>query len=209
MKRYNLILFDFDGNLADLNGFIYKYTKDFVEEHRLIVNQQLRDFYREINKGTSTLDPLLIDQFKQGMRQSMPDGIQLIEGVLQTLKSLKERGYRLGIVSTGYLERLGKILEAKGMTGYFDVLIGRDSVENQKPHPEPILKALERTAEKAARVLYVGHDQGDIETGKAAGVDTVFFAVDHTYAEYIKDWIKENKPTYLINRFEELLRILP
>lgn len=207
MEQPDAIIFDFDGTLVDLDGFIEKYTSDFIVGNNLTTTLHLKDFYKEINSGTSSLEPSLIDKFKQNWKERMVNEIPLIAGVAETIKSLKERGVRLGIVSTGYVERLTRILEAKGMSGYFDVLIGKEDVANQKPDPEGILKALQRLGTSPEKALYIGDNQVDVVAGKAAGVKTAFLAINRPYAEQIKPWLEENKPDYIVEKLEDLLNI--
>jgi phosphoglycolate phosphatase-like HAD superfamily hydrolase len=59
------------------------------------------------------------------------------------------------------------------MMGYFEVLIGREHVENPKPHPEPIYKALEQMGGGIASVWMIGDTRLDIESSKRAGIECV------------------------------------
>ena len=58
------------------------------------------------------------------------------------------------------------------MNHYFDVLVGFDDIAEQKPHPAPVLAALERLGVDAAGALFVGDSPHDIRAGRAAGVRT-------------------------------------
>lgn len=204
MEQPEAIIFDFDGTLVDLDRFIESYTGNFLLKNNISTSLSLKEFYQEINAGTADLDPALIEKFKADWKVSMVRDIPLIEGVEETVKSLKERGFKLGIVSTGYTERLNKILEAKGLRKYFDILIGKEDVENQKPDPEGILKAIQRLVIDPEKAFYVGDNQVDVIAGKAAGVKTAFLAINKPYAEYLKPWLEENKPDYIIEGFESL-----
>lgn len=208
MEQPDAIIFDFDGTLVDLDGFIEKYTSEFITDNNLTTTLSLKDFYKEINLGTGSLDPSLIDKFKQSWKERMVKEIPLIAGVEETIRTLKERGFKLGIVSTGYTERLNKILEAKGLRSYFEVLIGKEDVENQKPDPEGILKAIQRLGIDPEKALYVGDNQVDVIAGKAAGAGTAFFAKNTPYTESLKPWLEENKPDYIMESLEDLSKIV-
>jgi pyrophosphatase PpaX len=54
----------------------------------------------------------------------------------------------------------------------FDVVIGCDDVTHSKPHPEPVLKAVEKLGVAAKDTVFVGDSRHDMESGRAAGVKT-------------------------------------
>jgi pyrophosphatase PpaX len=59
-----------------------------------------------------------------------------------------------------------------GLEGAFEVIVGADSVTHPKPHPEPVLKALELLAADPARTVFIGDSRHDLECGRAACVKT-------------------------------------
>ena len=56
---------------------------------------------------------------------------------------------------------------------YFDTVVTSDQTEHHKPHPEPVLTALERLGAKPEEAAFVGDSPFDMGAGKAAGVFTV------------------------------------
>ncbi len=52
------------------------------------------------------------------------------------------------------------------------MIVGADEVTHPKPHPEPVLLALDRLGTKANDAVFVGDSRHDIECGQAAGVAT-------------------------------------
>ena len=86
---------------------------------------------------------------------------------------LRNRGIRLGIITNKKHDMSVYCLEVIGLIDLFDIIVGYEDVENRKPSPEGILKAMETFDIKdKGRVLYVGDNQSDIRTGYNAGVDT-------------------------------------
>ncbi|MCW4020129.1 MAG: HAD family phosphatase, partial [Candidatus Bathyarchaeota archaeon] len=63
-------------------------------------------------------------------------GATLVEGVPETLKALKARGLKLGVITRSCRECAEKILAQFGLRGFFDAIVARDDVENSKPNPE-------------------------------------------------------------------------
>jgi len=62
-------------------------------------------------------------------------------------------------------------LELHGLDGYVDAIVGRDTVENHKPHPEPLLHAIDALGASPDRALFVGDSEGDAVAADRAGVD--------------------------------------
>jgi len=76
----------------------------------------------------------------------------------------------LGIVTTKTARYSQELMEHFGVMSYFDVLIGREDVINPKPHPEPILKALEKLNSKNKKVFMIGDTCLDCISAKEANV---------------------------------------
>ena len=68
-----------------------------------------------------------------------------------------------------------------GLMTYFDVLVGREDVENPKPHPEPILKALSKLQSDKSIYWMIGDTPMDILAANAANINSV--AVTCGYAD--------------------------
>jgi phosphoglycolate phosphatase/pyrophosphatase PpaX len=91
------------------------------------------------------------------------------EGVRETLRELRDRGIRNGIV-TGKSRSSWEITLAEIELGDFDVVVVDDDVAQPKPHPEGLLAAIAALQISAERAIYVGDSPGDMEAARAAGV---------------------------------------
>ena len=69
-----------------------------------------------------------------------------------------------------------KILEFFGIKDYFGVIIGSHDVTNTKPHPEPVLKAIELLEVRPEETMYIGDSGSDVESANAAGAISVFYS---------------------------------
>ena len=83
-------------------------------------------------------------------------------------------------------------------------VLGADDVTHAKPHPEPVLRTLEKFGCKADEALVVGDAVFDIEMGRGAGVKTCGV----TYGNGTRQELIDAGADYLIDSFDELLRIL-
>src|SRR6266704_1505855 len=65
------------------------------------------------------------------------------EGVVDEIRRLKDAGKRLGVVTSKLRDGAMRGLRVSGLDDAFDIVIGCDDVTHSKPHPEPVLKAVE------------------------------------------------------------------
>ncbi len=79
----------------------------------------------------------------------------------------------LGVVTTKTAKYSVELLEHMGLMEYFDVLVGREDVENPKPHPEPVHKALSKLQSDTTKCWMVGDTCMDMLAAKAAGIEAI------------------------------------
>jgi pyrophosphatase PpaX len=97
----------------------------------------------------------------------------LVQGAHDTLLKLRERGYRLGVVTSGSRWRLVNEVKDFRLDGVFDVVVCNEDVTLRKPDPEGLFKAVEQLACPASNCSYVGDVPEDIQAGKRAHMHTV------------------------------------
>jgi len=103
----------------------------------------------------------LIKRFKQLLEEA---SFVLYDDVLPTVKTLKQRGLILGVISNLYIGRVGAALDP-----YLDLVVTSKEAGADKPEPPIFLLALDRAGVNAAAAIYVG-DQYDIDVVGARGV---------------------------------------
>jgi pyrophosphatase PpaX len=97
------------------------------------------------------------------------------EGIPALVARLEERGHPIGIVTSKANHLAERALAWVGLAGHVDVLVGADSVTQHKPHPAPVLAALQQLGVPATKetVVFVGDSPHDVASGVAAGVRTI------------------------------------
>jgi len=98
---------------------------------------------------------------------------ELVSGAEETVRELRDRGYRLGVVSSGSERRVLREIECTGLTGAFGVVICNEHIVKKKPDPEGLDLALQRLSCNRQTCAYIGDSPEDIEMGKQARVLTV------------------------------------
>jgi phosphoglycolate phosphatase len=96
----------------------------------------------------------------------------LLPGVLDILKEIKNEGLLLGIATNGSGVTAREIMAAL-TADLFDVYVGADDVAEGKPSPDMIFEACRRLGVQPGNTVYVGDEQADAAAGSAAGVRAI------------------------------------
>jgi pyrophosphatase PpaX len=108
----------------------------------------------------------------------LSDLVHPYPGVAPLLEKLRAASYRLGIVTSRTRITLNAIPAAMDLLSLVDLLVTRDDTDKGKPHPAPIIHALERLGISPSQGIYVGDAAFDIEAGRRAGCLTVLSTWD-------------------------------
>jgi len=178
MRQITTLVFDWDGTLADSAGLgLAAFQKAFAD---LGVAFPL-DVYEAAYSPNwySTYEALGLPKEQWQLADDLwlqhygEETAQLIDGVAETLLDLHERGFRLGVVSSGSTSRVSREIEKSALREVFEVIVCNEQIVRKKPHPEGLQLALERMNTPNEAAAYVGDAPEDIEMGKSAKVLTV------------------------------------
>jgi 2-haloalkanoic acid dehalogenase type II len=101
------------------------------------------------------------------------DGWTVFSDVTDTLSSLRDQRYKLGIISN-WPSTLEKTLERSGLRSYFSVVVGSGNVGYAKPHPQIFRIAADQMGVRPGEALYVGDSvEYDVAGARAAGMNVV------------------------------------
>ena len=195
-----LVLFDFDGTLADTAPDLAAAANLLRENRGLaplpldtlrpVTSQGARGFLRA-SLGIEPEHPDYEDlrqQFLAAYAQRMTVLTRLFPGVPELLQGLKSHGFQWGIV-TNKVEHLAlPIVRHLDLERECAITVGGDTVGFSKPHPAPLLYAAEKTGFAASDCIYIGDDERDILAGKAAGMPTIAVAYSYCTSEQAESW---------------------
>ena len=94
--------------------------------------------------------------------------------VVETLTALAARA-PLAVVTNKPTDLSNRLLDALDLARYFEVVVGRGTTANFKPHPEPALCACDHLGAAIERALFVGDSETDVLCARAAGCDIVLY----------------------------------
>lgn len=135
---------------------------------------------------------------------NVPGAVPVFPNVLDTVRTLHERGLILTIASARRRDTLVEFLESMNLTQYIPYVISASDIENAKPAPDMVLKTLEDYHLSADEAIVVGDTKYDIEMAHRAGVK----AVGVTYGNGTVEELRAYGAEYIIDDFAQLLDIV-
>ena len=129
--------------------------------------------------------------------------LTIIPGTVDVLQSLKDKGFRLGIVSN-HRAWLPEFLKEIGLTPFFETIVVSDIVGVEKPDTRIMKIALDNMKLKASSCLYIGDHPFDVLCAKNAGIDCAWLTEpDNVLPESIP-----YKEDYKIKKLDELIKYI-
>lgn len=207
------ILFDLDGTLIDTNELIIQsflhtletyYPGKYKREDVLpFIGPPLYDTFSALDNDEARINEMIATYraFNHAQHDAL---IREYETVYETIAALHRNGFRLGVVTTKINATAIMGLKRTKLDPFFHCVVGLDDVKNAKPHPEPILKALELLNSKPEEALMVGDNYHDILAGKQAGTKTAGVA----WAIKGREYLEKYEPDFMLEKMSDLLRIV-
>jgi pyrophosphatase PpaX len=178
--RWPVVLFDFDGTLADSIALIvasYRHALTSVmgetaadDEVRSWIGRPLQPVLEERYPGRGAE---LTDVYRRWNLANHDDLIKAVDGIPELLDDLHAAGARTGVVSSKKADTVLLGLRAVGLADRIDVLAGQEETALHKPHPDPLLYAAEQLGAEPGQCVYVGDATVDVEAARAAGMAAI------------------------------------
>ena len=204
------LLFDLDGTLINTNELIihsFLYTLEQYYPGKYTREQVLPFMGPPLSESFASVDPERADEMIGVYRKYNIENHDLLveqfEGVFETIRTLKENGFKLAIVSTKKRDVVLKGLKLAKLDPFFDVVITLDEVERAKPDPEPLEKALRALGSSPSEAIMIGDNYHDILGGRNAGTLTAGVSWSAKGEEYLASF----KPDYMLKNMADLLDI--
>ena len=180
-----LVLFDFDGTLADTAPDLAAAANQQRLRRGLpaLPYEQLRPMASHGARGLLgvalglTPDSPEYEACKQQFLDDYAANIAvhtvLFPGVEDLLADLVREGWAWGIVTNKATRFTTPLVRHLALEQHSAVVVCGDTTAYSKPHPEPLLHAAREVGIAPRHCLYVGDDQRDIIAGQAAGMKTI------------------------------------
>lgn len=208
-----LVLFDFDGTLAD--GFPgIGDAVNAVRQSRGHSPLELDAIKKHVGWG---LDHLIkqavpdtdVDRdivlYREHYATTMLTGTELLPGVKEVVDALHQTEIRLGVCSNKKRMYTEQLLVLLGIMPPIERVFGPDDVPNHKPAPDMLYAAMDYFKTSPEETLYVGDMIVDIQCAHAAGVPIWAIPTGAMTAEQLLT----EKPTRLLTSMHDMLSQLP
>ncbi|ATW26395.1 HAD family hydrolase [Candidatus Formimonas warabiya] len=202
------VLFDLDGTVADSLPLIKRtYKEVFQEMHIPWGDDEVMKYIglplRQIGGMMAGLgkEEEFFETYQRHYRKLHDQYLGVFPGTREMLTVLREKGFSLGLVTSKSRYGAEMTLSLIDLGPFFSVVVTVDDTELHKPHPDPVLLALEKLKKAPPEAIFVGDSPFDIGAGNRAGVTTI--AV--TWGMAVKEELLKYRPSFTVDTREELL----
>ena len=185
LRDIRAVVFDFDGTLAVLNidfsemrEQVFELMRKYGVNEEKIEERYLLEIIDEVvqilsHKNTSTAETFYQEahQILHEVELRAAEEGKLLPGVEAALKSLRDKGLKVGIVTRNCEEAVRKVVP--DIEAFCDVFVPRDLIKRVKPHPEQLTSVLKALHVTGGETVMVGDHTIDIQAGKRVGMRTI------------------------------------
>lgn len=206
------ILFDLDGTIIDTNELIIEtflhVLKDhvpptFTREHIIPSMGQPLESQIRLFTGLTEVEHLT-EAYRKYNRERHDELVREFPYVREVIENLHNHGLKLGVVTTKVRETTERALKMFGLAPYLGTVVTILDVKNPKPHPEPVLRAIELLGANPETTMMVGDSPADIQSANAAGVISVAVGWSLKGAAALQAY----DPKYIIQDMRELYSLV-
>lgn len=191
--KFNIDFEEFHSAYHEINERLWEQIRDgeidkeYLRKHR---------FYDTFNRfGVDNLQ--LSMYFEEHFLDKILNHNHLVEGAEYILEYLKNKNYKLHIISNGFQEVTERKCILSGIDHYFQTITSADSVGVRKPNPEIFEYSFSLANASKNESILIGDDWiADITGAQNFGIDVIFF-----------DVLKENKSSENLKTIQHLLQI--
>ncbi len=209
------VLFDWDGTLVDSKKAILASYRDATTE---VIGRAFPETEEEVARilpmraqesfGSLSDDPAVVERLIAAYHVAYLRNSQSLAGAFEhtvaTLTALRDRGLQVGIVTSKARDRMESDRDRYGIGDIFAVTVTGDVSAERKPHPGPVIDAMEALGIKGDETVYVGDGPQDVLAGSGAGAVTVLC----TYGFHDRTESAELAPDYVIDDVADVLGIV-
>ncbi len=211
MLKYQLVLFDMDGTIANTDELVVETMNEFYDKYKGGNRRPKEEVYyfsgppikETLSHEFPDLDAdMLAKEFMIRSKEKYDTIVTGYPHCRETLLKLKECGIKLAVVTSKQHDMAIYCLKVINLDDVMDFIIGLNDVTHGKPSPEGINKAIETEGLlDKSKVLYVGDNLVDYQAACNAGVDSCLV----TWGP--RKMSKDAHPTYTIDDYFDLLKV--
>jgi len=213
-KKFKWIFFDLDGTLADSIPSLYKAHVNFLKMFGVVSNREefeklngpsipeiiifLKNKYKLVND-----DNFLINLYENETLKAYRKYVKPFDGLNEILSELKNRGYKLVLVTSASRDISMEFINNYKLGKYFKDYIFGDEVKRAKPDQEIYSKALKKVGAKQASTVVIEDAYNGVKSAKEAGIFVVALSNNQS-----KDNLSTAGADIVVPSISDILQIL-
>lgn len=210
--KLKAILFDVDGTLVDTVQLIvkaldYTYRKHLgialpYEEIRRLIGLPLHvQMHYLDDKVNGHVDYALMEADERAFYETHRHEERVIPEMVDAVRTAKQRGFLTALVTSKNRLEYAVVRPRLQLDAWVDAVVTADDTERHKPHPDPVLKALEQLGIDPEEAIYIGDTVYDIACGRSAGTLVASVA----WGAHLPEDLQSAQPDYFFESPKDVL----
>lgn len=198
LKKYNV-----PKNLLTIKGSILENvskSREYFNSNKIYDSQKITQIISEVDYEINKIE------YEAALQASHIDGIE------EVLEFVERRGLKQAIFTFNTHRNAEISLQKVNLRKYFDLIVGRDNVENMKPHPDHLLSICKSLDVLPSEIIVIGDSSRDIEAALNVGAKSIAIKNKLYDVSKIETYQKADKiieendiPLKLLESLKELL----
>lgn len=175
------VIFDMDGVIVDSEPYSMQALVDILREHGIDPSEDdlrrsygrkiTEDFVDYFARHGVTADLEAAVARKRARYFTLAAGrLRPLPGALDLIDRIRDKGYRVGLASSGDRDKVAFSMQALHLDGRFEVVVTGDDIGHSKPHPEVYLTAAGRLGIDPGECLAIEDAPSGVRAAKRAGM---------------------------------------
>jgi phosphoglycolate phosphatase len=186
---YDLVSFDLDGTLVDTAAEIAEAANRALESHgmarrpvaeitlligagtrELMLNLLAHCFLEQPALARTVRPDAVLESLDEHYAATTGSSAVPYSGCREALADLRLAGVKLACVTNKELRHAHRVLDVTRLDGYFDLVIGGDSLVEKKPHASVLRHVTQTLGVRLSRTAHLGDSATDVAAARNAGV---------------------------------------
>ena len=209
-KKFQLLVFDWDGTLVDSEACIIDAMQLASAEAKLpkCNDAQIRDVIGLSLEGAiealfpeaeTSVRGSVADRYREHYFSTSTSAVPVFEGVVEILEKLNQENYFLAVATGKSRTGLDRSLNETGLNKYFHTTRCADEAVS-KPAPQMLIEIIDFFGLEAVDTLMIGDSEYDLQMANNAGAESIAVS----YGVHNAERLQQCEPLGIIHKITEL-----